>query len=157
MKILNQGIIGIVLIIIGVLFIVMKGDVIGLALTVMGITLIVSGINEAIKYKSRSSAFKIVAGAAVIVFGWLFVSVALYAIAVILIVYSVMDLSMCLKTDGYPMSFVQTLRSYAKPIAGLIGGIFLMFNQGGTVSWMFVLCGVVLVIEGAFMLYESRM
>ena len=156
MKLNNKTITAIVAIVVGIMFIAMKGEVISLALTVLGAAMIVMGILDIRKSDSKSGAVKIVAGAVAIVFGWVFVSVALYVIAALMIVYCVGNLLVSLKTDGYPMRTVQAIRTYAKPVIGLIAGISLFFNQGGTVSWVFVLTGIIFVVEGILMLSENR-
>lgn len=156
MKINNKTIIGIAAIVVGVMFIAMKDEVISLAITALGIAMIVMGILDVTKSENKSGIVKIVAGAVAITFGWVFVNIALYVIAALMIVYCLGNLIASLRTDGYPMSGVQMLRTYAKPVIGLIAGICLFFNQGGTVAWVFVLAGIIFVVEGVLMLSENR-
>lgn len=156
MKLTNKSITAIAAIVVGLMFLVMKGEVISLAMTALGIAIVVMGILDLVKNKSKGGLAKIIAGALVIAFGWLFVNIALYVIAALMIVYCLGNLLTTLKTDGYPMSTVQTLRTYAKPVIGLVAGVCLFFNQGGTVSWVFVLTGIIFVVEGILMLSESR-
>lgn len=156
MKLTNKSITAIAAIIVGLLFVIMKGEVISLAMTALGVAIIVMGILDIVKNKNNGGIAKIVIGALVVVFGWLFVNIALYVIAVLMIVYCLGNLLSSLKTDGYPMSTVQMIRTYAKPIIGLVAGVCLLFNQGGTVAWVFVLTGIIFVIEGILMLSESR-
>ena len=156
MKISNKMITAIAAIVVGIMFIAMKGEVISLALTVLGVAMIVMGILDITKSDTKSGAVKIIAGVVAIIFGWAFVSVALYIIAALMILYCLGNLVTSLKTDGYPMSAVQTIRTYAKPVVGLIAGICLFFNQGGTVAWVFVLTGLIFIIEGVLMLSECK-
>lgn len=152
----NKSLIGLLAIVVGVLFIVMKGEVVSLAITALGITAIVLGILDIVKRKNNSGVLEIAVGIAIIVCGWLVTSIALYVIAGLMIVYCIGNLVTSLRTDGYPMSTVQTIRTYAKPIIGLIAGLCLLFNQGGTVSWAFVVAGIIFVVEGIMMLSECR-
>lgn len=156
MKFTNKSIIGIIAIIVGVLFVAMKGEFISLALTLLGAGAIVMGIMDIVKENSKSGIMKLIVGAAIIVFGWLFVNIALTVIAVLLVVYCIADLVSNLKTDGYAMSGVQMMRTYFKPITGLIAGACLLFNQGGTVAWAFVITGIIFILDGIMMLKESR-
>ena len=98
------------------------------------------GILDAAKKDSKSGTVKIVAGLVTVLLGWTLVSITLYIVAALMILYCLMNLVSSLKTDGYSMSTVQKLRTYAKPVIGLAAGICLLLNQGGTVSWVFKMC-----------------
>ena len=37
---------------------------------------------------------------------------------------------------------------YIKPVIGMAASVCLIFNQGGTVAWVFVVTGIIFVIEG---------
>lgn len=156
MKFINKSIIGILAIVVGVLFVVMKGEVLSLALTLLGIGAIAMGIMDIVKQSTKTGIVKLIFGAAVIVFGWLFVNIALTVIAVLLIVYCIANLASNLKIDGYSMSGVQKFRTFFKPLTGLVAGICLLFNQGGTVAWTFVITGLIFIADGIMMLYENR-
>jgi len=156
MRIGNKFITAVLAIIVGIMFIVMKGEVMSLAITALGIAAIVMGILDITKSENKDGIFKIVIGAMVIAFGWLFTSVMLYIIAALMIIYCIGNLLTSLKTDGYPMSTVQAIRTYAKPIVGLVAGVCLLLNQGGTVSWAFVIAGIIFVAEGIMMLSEYK-
>lgn len=155
MKISNKFITAVSAVVTGFMFIVMKGEVINLAFAVFGTAFIVMGILDIVKSYAKSGAVKIICGIIAVVFGCFFVSISLYALSAVIIVYCLKNLVLSLKTDGYPMSTVQTLRTYAMPIIGLIAGVCLLFNQGGTVAWVFVLTGILFLAEGIIMLWES--
>lgn len=91
-----------------------------------------------------------------VLLGWTLVSITLYIVAALMILYCLMNLVSSLKTDGYSMSTVQKLRTYAKPVIGLAAGICLLLNQGGTVSWVFIFTGIVFIAEGIMMLAECK-
>ena len=156
MKNTNKMITAVVAIIVGILFIAMKGEVISLAMTALGIAAVVMGVLDITKSESKGGVIKIVVGALIITFGWLFTSVMLYIIAALMIIYCIGNLVASLKTDGYPMSTVQAIRTYAKPVIGLVAGVCLLLNQGGTVSWAFVIAGIIFVTEGIMMLSECK-
>ena len=156
MKITNKLIMGILAVVVGVMFVIMKGEVLSIALTLLGAAAIVMGVQDIVRNAKNSGIVKVIVGAAVILLGWLLVDITLIVIAVLMILFCGMNLIGSLKTDGYPMSTVQTIRTYAKPVLGLIAGICLLFNRGGTVAWVFTLVGIVFVIEGIMMLIESK-
>jgi len=152
----NKIITAAIAIIVGIMFIVMKGEVVSLALTLLGIGTIVMGIMDVVKQDTKSGIVKLICGAVVITCGWLFVNVALTIIAVLLIVYCIANLASNLKIDGYTMSGVQKFRTFFKPLTGLVAGICLLFNQGGTVAWAFVITGIIFIANGVAMLSECR-
>lgn len=156
MKNSNKMITAIVAIIVGIMFVVMKGEVVSIALTLLGIGAIVMGILDMVKQETKSGVMKLICGALVITFGWLFVNIALTVITILLIVYCVGNMASNLKIDGYSMSGVQKIRTFFKPITGLIAGACLLFNQGGTVAWVFVITGIIFIFDGIMMLYENR-
>ena len=149
MKFNDKLITAIAAIVVGVLFIALKGDVLSIAFTVLGAALIVMGILDAAKKDSKSGTVKIVAGLVTVLLGWTLVSITLYIVAALMILYCLMNLVSSLKTDGYSMSTVQKLRTYA-------AGICLLLNQGGTVSWVFIFTGIVFIAEGIMMLAECK-
>lgn len=136
-------------IVLGVLFIVLKGDVVSIGMTIMGVALIISSIIDLIKKQGSQSIVKLVIGIVVIVFGWTLVSAALYIMAAVLLITSVMQISAISKmTKGFNLSYLQ-------PIMNLLVAICLLFNQGGTISWVFVVSGVCLIIEGVIAFFDS--
>jgi len=147
---------GILAVVVGTMLIIMKGEVLSIALTLLGVTAILMGVLDIARNSGSSGIMKLIIGAAIILFGWLFVDITLIVIAVLMILFCGMNLIGSLKTDGYPMSAVQTIRTYAKPVIGLLAGICLLFNRGGTVAWVFTVVGIVFVIEGIMMLIESK-
>lgn len=156
MKVNNKFIIGLLAVTVGAMFIVLKGEVISIALTLLGIAAIAMGIMDITRDNKNSGIMKIVLGAAIILFGWLFVEITLTVISVLMILFCAMDLIGALKTGGYPMDAVQSIRTYAKPMIGLVAGVCLLLNQGRAVSWAFVIVGIIFVAEGILMLMESK-
>lgn len=140
---------GLFTIVLGVLFIVLKGEVVSIGMTIMGVALIISSILDLIRKQGSQSIIKLVIGAVVIVFGWTLVSAALYIMAAVLLINSVMQISTIAKmTKGFNLSYLQ-------PIMSLIVAICLLFNQGGTISWVFVVSGVCLIIKGVIAFFDS--
>lgn len=156
MKVNDKFITGILAIVIGVMFIVMKGEILSLAITAIGIAAIVMGIVDISKDNNKSGIVKIVAGVIIITCGWIFAGIMLYIIAALMIVYCLYSLVSSLKTDGYPMSTGWAIKTYAKPGIGLIAGICLLLNQAGTVSWAFIVAGIIFIAEGVITLSECK-
>ena len=92
MKFNDKLITAIAAIVVGVLFIALKGDVLSIAFTVLGAALIVMGILDAAKKDSKSGTVKIVAGLVTVLLGWTLVSITLYIVAALMILYCLMNL-----------------------------------------------------------------
>lgn len=137
------------MIVLGVLFVVKKSGVIHTAMMLIAAVLVLSAIFDFTKKESSSGIIKAVIAVGVVVFGWLFVELALYLIAVLLILHGITQLVQIAKQK--PSGYLP----YAVPVFSLIAGCCLLFNQGGTVDWLFVVAGVILIVEGVLSLTRS--
>ena len=151
MKQINQNklILGIASVVLGILFIIMKGGVISLAMTVVGVLLIVSGVMDIIKKRERDGIIKVAAAAVIIIFGWALVSIALYVAAALLMVSCIFVIYRLV------VSRVKIIASYIQPSLMLVISLLLLFNQGGTVNSVFIISGIILIIDGAFILADT--
>lgn len=152
----NKIISSVVLIILGIMLIVMKDSVISFALTLIGVTLLISAIIDFSQHMTHMGSAKTVMGIVIIVFGWIFVSTALYVLAICLTIQGIFQIIDTHRMrSAVPKGFRRAF-SYLTPIASVIAGIFLMFNPGGTVSWIFIISGILLVAEGVLSLADCR-
>lgn len=140
-------------IVIGMLFVIFKNKIISIVTTLLGIALIVSAVNDIIKKRVVPFIIKGVSGIFVIVFGWLLMSAALYVFAVLLLIYGIILMYLTVKNNrGVELS--DKILNYVNPVLCSLAGFFLLFNQNGAISWIFVFCGVLLVIEGIIALVQ---
>ena len=146
MKITSNLITAILTIVIGVLFVALKGGVIGIAMTVLGVGLIVWAVLDLIDKNNTSGIIKLIAGIVVIVFGWTLASIVLYVMAALLLVYAVYQLYQLI--TGKVKDFVK----FIEPGVMALIAILLLFNQGGTIAWVFIVAGIFLIVEGALAL-----
>ena len=146
MKITSKLITAILTIVIGVLFVALKGGVIGIAMTVLGVGLIVWAVLDLIDKNNTSGIIKLIAGIVVIVFGWTLASIVLYVMAALLLVYAVYQLYQLI--TGKVKDFVK----FIEPGVMALIAILLLFNQGGTIAWVFIVAGIFLIVEGALAL-----
>lgn len=150
-----KKLIGAISCIAGILFMVMKGEIISITLTLLGVGAIVLGIMDFTGHKMASGFIKVISGATITLLGWAFVHIALTIISLILITYGLFQLISNLKLDGYELSGRQMMRTYGKPICGIVAGSCLLLNRGGTVDSVFVLVGIVFVANGIMWLSEK--
>ena len=135
------------LIAIGLLLLVFKGGVVSIALTIFGVVFIVMGIVGLINKQNQTAIIRLIIGAVIIAFGWLFVQIALYIIAFILILTGVY-LLFNLVSKKIKFSLV-----YLNPLLLFVAGICLFFNQGVTMDWVFIVVGAVFVVQGVLGVY----
>lgn len=133
----------------GILFLVLKDKVISIAMTIFGVSLLISSIIEMFKKQITQGTVKLLIGLLVIIFGWTLISAALYIMAAALLISSVIQIFAISKvTKGFDLS-------YFEPIMNIIISICLLFNQGGAISWVFIVTGICFIIEGMITLVDS--
>ena len=133
---------------VGLMLIIMKDDVISIALTVLGVAAIVSAILDFIHGMPNLGLIKAVIGVCILVFGWMFVNLALYILAASIILVGLLQIFNIHKFCPVNMSFTRKILTYIKPVITVMAGACLLFNQGGTIAWIFAFTGVLLIIEG---------
>lgn len=149
----NKLLSAVLTVIVGVLFIIYKAQVISVAMTVVGAILIVMAIVDIINRDYPSAIVKGVLGVLVIALGWTFVSLALYVIGALFLLFGLLELFRVLQAKGYGKGKVRVL-SFLQPILVVVAAAFLIFNQGGALTWAFVISGVFLIVNGALALVE---
>lgn len=151
----NKLIAALVSIALGIMFCIFKGGVISIALTIVGIVAIIMAIIDFTNKQTTTGIIKAVAGVCVIVFGWMFVDLALYIIAALMIIQGLLQIVSAVKDRGANGS-AQKVISVIKPLASLVAGICLLFNKNGTVNWIFVLSGILLIVDGILSLTDCK-
>ena len=133
---------------VGLMLIIMKDDVISIALTVLGVAAIVSAIIDFIHRMPNLGLIKAVIGVCILVFGWMFVNLALYILAASIILVGLLQIFNIHNFCPVNMSLTRKILTYIKPVITVMAGACLLFNQGGTIAWIFAFTGVLLIIEG---------
>ena len=152
----NKLVNGFIIVIKRILLMIIKNGVINIIATCFGIYFIVAGILEIVKNKRTvEGVIMIVIGAAVIIFGWLLVSIVLYVVAALLVVYGIYTLYQCFNAKIKFKNLLSTILFYLIPILYIIAGICLFFNQGEIMNVAFIVSGAVLLVNGIIMIVES--
>lgn len=139
----------------GVLLIVLKGSVISILMTVLGVGLIAFGLVDLCNRLIPPAVVKIVVGAIVILCGWVIVEAVLYVLAAALLIVGILLIYEKIKNKSVCPTLWQTVCEYAVPVVFMLIGIFLLFNQGNTVDWVFILSGAFTIIEGGLLLVNG--
>lgn len=144
-----------VLIALGILCIFLKAEMISIALTVAGALLIVYGVLDLIRNQIVPGIVKLVCGVAVIILGWLVVTVVLYIAAVLIILYGfLVFLEAWQNVSGKTVDLAFCIAA-VRAIVDIVVGFLLLFNQGGTVEWVFIVSGILLLADGAVLLLSG--
>ena len=79
--------------------------------------------------------------------GWLFVTLALYVLGAFLLIAGITQLIAISKLKIKKLTLPAVMH-IAQPVIYILVAICLFFNQGGAISWVFILSGVFLILDG---------
>lgn len=150
MKFTNRTLSAIATIILGILFLIFKGEVISIAMTILGIALIVLAVMDFLNNKTTPAIVKLILGLIAIVFGWFLVSLALFVLAALMLVMAIMEIIELSKFVN------QSFMVYIAPALKIVVAVCLLFNQGGTINWVFIVTGIALIAQGVLDLIQKR-
>lgn len=134
----------------GIVFVIKRGGVLGLAVSLVGIVLIIAAIFDLVKKDTTAAIIKGVIGIGVLVFGNLFIHLALYLIAIMLLMMGLLQLVQAIRNKN------RNTIALITPVLSVLAGICLLFQQGSSVDWIFVMVGIVLIIEGILSLGSRK-
>lgn len=144
MKISNSSLIaGILSVVIGILFCIFKGEIVSWMMTAIGVVLIVMGILDIIAKNLTKGIIEIAIGVAIIVCGWLIVQIVLLILGILLVVYGVL----CIKDIK-----VKNIFSILKVVLLIALGVLLIINKFAALDWMFIVIGVIAIVNGCIIL-----
>ena len=155
MKRTEKMIASLLLIALGVVLAVLQGDLISILMSALGIGLLVLACMDLYQRNTLSAVIKAVVGVMVIFFGWVLVSAVLYLIAAALIVLAIVWIYERLKCNACKENLWRVVMQYVQPLLLFCIGVLLLFNQGETVAWVFIISGVLTVIEGGLLLANA--
>ncbi len=135
------------LIIIGVLMCIYKQQVIQWLMLILGIMLIVKGVLDFMSGLTIIGGFEIVLGILTLVFGFAFVQIAVIVLGVILALYGV---------SGLMYGGFRNLFTLIYCIVLIVGGVMLACNYSQAIDWIFIVVGVMLILEGILSLFGKR-
>ena len=137
----------------GVMFMLLKDDFIGILMTVVGGALLVLGVVDIFQQSIPLAIVKLVSGLLVIVCGWAVVEAVLYILSGLLLTIGLLMLYDKLKRRVRCATVWLTALEYAT--AGIcIGiGVLLLFHQTALMNVIFIVCGLLALIEGGILLF----
>lgn len=148
----NNIVAAVLMAVLGILFIVWQSKVITVCMTILGIMLLVQAVLELITRHLILCAVKAVIGVVLIIFGWKLVSFSLYVMAAVLLIYGIIQLVYALKGLATLHTPFAKIIGFFQPVICLVIAGLLLFNQGGTVTWVFIVSGIFLLVQALFAL-----
>ena len=136
----------------GVLLMILQGSIVSILMTVLGVGLIAFGVMDLINKNFPQAIVKLVCGLVIIICGWVIVSAVLYILAAVLLIAGILLIYEKIRCSKKGETLLKTLIEYAMPILCIVIGVLLMFNQGNTVNWVFIIGGILTVVEGGLLL-----
>lgn len=143
-------------ILLGILLIVMKGKIITAAITLLAVFVIVGAIMDFVAGLVNYGIVKSVAGICILVFGWVFASLAFYILAAGIIIMGLLQISSIKNTMPVNLTAGERFQEYFRPELMVAAGACLLFNQSGTIAWVFIVTGVLLVVNGVMALFGAN-
>ena len=139
----------------GILLMVMQDNFIGLLMTIAGLALIVLGVVDIVQHFIPPAVVKIVSGVLVIVCGWALLEAVLYIVSALLLIAGILLLYDKIRKRVHCDVLWQTILEYALPSVCIVIGILLLFHQAVAVEIIFIISGLLTLIEGALLLVEA--
>lgn len=137
-----------VTILMGILFCILKEGVIGIMMTILGVLFIVGGVIALLSNGTIYGIILITIGVLIIIFGWAIKTVVFYVIAVLLILVGVAQIIGLIKGNVKGTKPIFTLIIYLVPVLRIAIGVLLLFNQNGTLNWIMYVTGILLIVDG---------
>jgi len=134
---------------VGLLLCLLKGEVISIVLSIIGILVLVSAFFDWKNQRTNTGIVKLVVGICILLFGWLFVNLALFLLAAVIIIIGLKKIMQVKEQSPVNLSTQDKVVVYAKPVLTVLAGAILLLNQGGVIDWIFMVVGILLIIEGA--------
>lgn len=148
-KVTNNMVYALLYVVVGILFIVFKSGMLNWLMTIIGVVFIALGVYDIIKKKITNGIIEAAIGVVVIVGGWVFVEIVLIVFGALLIVKGVTDLISLFKGSKNVISIIVAILTIAL-------GVLLIVSKWVALDWMFIVIGIVFIVEGAFSLFSER-
>ena len=141
--------------VVGILLITMKDNFIGILMTIAGSGLIIIGIVDIFNRILPPAVIKIVSGILLIICGWAVVRAVLYIVAALLLISGILLLYDRIKKKCKYDKLIFVVSEYAFIGILILIGFLLLFHQAKAVAVIFVVSGVLTVIEGGLLLANA--
>jgi hypothetical protein len=74
--------------------------------------------------------------------------------AAVLLIYAILMLIEVIKALPSTKTLLAKIVGFIQPVGYLVVALCLLFNQGGTVDWVFILAGIFFIVQAALALVD---
>ncbi len=127
-------------VLIGVLMCVFKAGLLEWLMTGIGIVLMVTGILKAVKKYPVEGILTAAVGLLILIGGWQFVDIMLLVLGVILVAKGLIDLIRAVRRNN--------LAATVAAIITTTVGVALIISKWALLDWVFIVLGVILIVDG---------
>ena len=139
---------------VGVLFIVLKIEIIKIATIILGLFFLTFGIVDLVNNLYFFGIPKVTIGGVAVILGLFGEKIAIYILCVLLIIHGITALIDYFKQAKF-LDLKEKIIKLTQTAVLVIVAVLLLCSNGGIVSWLMVLIGVLLVITGIAMVTEQ--
>ncbi len=145
---------GIMYIIFGLLCIILQSRILLFAAIAIGIVFIVFGIINILMMMIPFGVLLLVLGILIILAGWLMIAVLFFVIAIAMIIIGIQRLVRFNRTKALNDSML--CPECIRAVLLIVIGVLLFFFQKGTVSAMFIIAGILMIIAGIMAIADKN-
>ncbi len=139
----NNNLINAVLyILLGVVMCVFKSGMLNWAMTAVGVIMIVVGVLDILKSQIIEGIVMAAIGVLILVGGWMFVDIILLILGIVLVLKGILDLVKAISRGLLPI---------LAAILTIAVGAMLIVSKWAMLDWLFLILGVVLIIDGVLL------
>ena len=139
----------------GLLLIILGAKFIKVLMTLAGIGLIILGVIDLLNRFIPLAVIKIVVGVFVIICGLALIEAVLYVVAAVLLIAGILLLYDKVKHGLRCATLAHTIMEYASPSLLILIGILLLFHQGAMINAVFIISGILTIIEGGLVILNA--
>ena len=148
-KLSNNFIMAILYVVVGALLCIFKAEVLSWVMTAAGVLFIVAGVLDIFKHKNLTGGIvNVVIGVVILVAGWLLLDIAILIFGVLIIVNGVKDFLAVRKSKN--------LTAFVSPVVTILLGILLVVAKWLVADWLFIVIGVVFIVNGVLVLLGKK-
>ena len=139
---------GLISIILGVLFIIFKAEILNWMMIGLGVLLIVMGVLDIVAKNLIPGIVLLIVGILTIILSSTIIWLLLYILGVLLIVLGIVLFVQLFNTKRKYRSGLLTFISFLVPVFYILIGICLCFNQTSFINTVYIIVGVLLIVQG---------
>lgn len=139
---------GLISIILGVLFIIFKAEILNWMMIGLGVLLIVMGVLDIVNKNLIPGIVLLIVGILTIILSSTIIWLLLYILGVLLMVLGIVLFVQLFNTKRKYRSGLLNFISFLVPVFYILIGICLCFNQTSFINTVYIIVGVLLIVQG---------